>query len=501
MPCDIFDKLVGEDGMSAVDKFHGPFEEGRYVYPILSSNHFTLSVLDLSKSRSRFATIDSLSWHEDCIRNAWEIFFKKRNLPKLSIATLDGGRQLQNDSECGAFTLLNMDALVKEAPFFDIKSWNQEALARNCLPGGTCQVARERYASLLRHQCLQWFRDKIAVHLHSNVYIPPKCQSFVQLDDDDALAAAIDLVPAAAGTKKCSDERKKGGRQQRKDKLDSAVSSDAAAASTNQTAPIVPLTAASEKEGSSPETKVTSHTAFWAESKDINVASYLSTRFNEKFEEHGNVRGKLCQTTSHGDNSNSWTKARFFVSSNFVAKVYRILWNPDQPNAKTIFPQALHESAATAFVCRLQKWHCEVFGVFHQGTNAVYLDICLIRTRLNPGYLDPELVATECIRLLKSCGVMHGDGHIGNAKFRRDGTAVEIFDFERSFLIGSNDEADMVYIIQEYARNPDLHTVLLQRMEIIGMNATRNRFTHFVREHITDIFNITLEEIVAVFQR
>jgi hypothetical protein len=143
------------------------------------------------------------------------------------------------------------------------------------------------------------------------------------------------------------------------------------------------LTAASEKEGSSPETKVTSHTAFWAESKDINVASYLSTRFNEKFEEHGNVRGKLCQTTSHGDNSNSWTKARFFVSSNFVAKVYRILWNPDQPNAKTIFPQALHESAATAFVCRLQKWHCEVFGVFHQGTNAVYLDICLIRTRLN----------------------------------------------------------------------------------------------------------------------
>ena len=144
MPCDIFDKLVGEDGMSAVDKFHGPFEEGTYVYPIRSSNHFTLSVLDLSKSRSRFATIDSLSWLEDYIRNAWEIFFKKRNLPKLSIATLDGGRQLQNDSECGAFTLLNMDALVKEAPFFDIKSWNQEALARNCQPGGTCQVAREQ---------------------------------------------------------------------------------------------------------------------------------------------------------------------------------------------------------------------------------------------------------------------------------------------------------------------------------------------------------------------
>jgi hypothetical protein len=121
--------------------------------------------------------------------------------------------------------------------------------------------------------------------------------------------------------------------------------------------PIVPLTAASEKEGSSPEIKVNSHTAFWTESNDINVASYLSTRFNAKFEEHANVRGNLCQTTSHGDDSNSWTKARFFVSSNFVAKVYRILWNPDDPNEKTIFPQALHESAATAFVCQRQKWH------------------------------------------------------------------------------------------------------------------------------------------------
>ena len=139
-----------------------------------------------------------------------------------------------------------------------------------------------------------------------------------------------------------------------------------------QTDRIVMSTAASEKEGTSLETKVISHAAFWTESKDFNVASYLSTRFKAKFEEHANVRGNLLQTTSHGDDSNSWTKARFFVSSNFVAKVYRILWNPDDPNAKTIFPQALHESAATVFVCRRQKWHCEVFGVFHQGTNAVY---------------------------------------------------------------------------------------------------------------------------------
>lgn len=107
-------------------------------------------------------------------------------------------------------------------------------------------------------------------------------------------------------------------------------------AQQQQTAPIVPFTAASEKECSSPEIKVISHTAFWTESKDINVASYLSTRFNAKFEEHANVKGNLCQTTSHGDDSNFWAKARFFVSSDFVAKVYRILWNPNEPYAKTM---------------------------------------------------------------------------------------------------------------------------------------------------------------------
>ena len=265
--------------------------------------------------------------------------------------------------------------------------------------------------------------------------------------------------------------------------------------------PIVPLTAASEKEGSSPEIKVISHTAFWTESNDINVASYLSTRFNAKFEEHANVRGNLCQTTSHGDDSNSWTKARFFVSSNFVAKVYRILWNPDDPNEKTIFPQALHEAAATAFVCQRQKWHCEVFGVFHQGTNTVYLDICLIQTRLHSKYLSAELVSSECVKLLKSFGVMHGDCHIGNAKYRVDSTVVELFDFERSFLIRSNDKTGMVSIIQQYARDSNSHTVLLERMKHMGMNTTRNRFTYFVSQHIKDIFNITLEQIVNVFER
>jgi hypothetical protein len=203
MPCDIFDKLLlgfdGEDGMSAIDKYHGPFEEGRYVYPCFWANHFTLSVLDVSKSRARLASIDSLDWHEDDIRQAWKTFFEHRNLPRLSMCTLNGGQQLDNATECGAFVLLNMDAIVKQVPFFEIKSWNKEAHARNCLPGGTCQVARKRYASLLRHQCLQWFRDKTAVHLHSNVYIPPKSESFVQIESDD------DTVAPAAG--KANDKR------------------------------------------------------------------------------------------------------------------------------------------------------------------------------------------------------------------------------------------------------------------------------------------------------
>ena len=96
---------------------------------------------------------------------------------------------------------------------------------------------------------------------------------------------------------------------------------------------------------------------------------------------------------------------------------------------------------------------------------------------------------------------MHGDGHIGNAKFRLGCTDVELVDFERSFPIGRDKLDEMVSIIERYARNPDLHTDLLQQMRKNGMDTTRGRFTCFVRQRIEDIFNITLEEIVDVFVR
>ena len=189
MPCDICDKLLAgldvEDGMSAIDKYHGPFEEGRYVYPCFQTKHFTLSVLDVSKSRSRLASIDSLGWHDGHIRDAWEKFCQHRNLSKLSIYVLNGGQQGDNETECGVFCLINMELIVKQALFFDIKRWNAAASLRNCLPKGTCQVARNRYASLLRHQCLEWFRGKNEVQLHSDVYVPPVVRNFVDLHSDE----------------------------------------------------------------------------------------------------------------------------------------------------------------------------------------------------------------------------------------------------------------------------------------------------------------------------
>lgn len=131
----------------------------------------------------------------------------------------------------------------------------------------------------------------------------------------------------------------------------------------------------------------------------------------------------------------------------------------------------------------------------------MYLDICLIRTRLDSKYLSAELVSSECVQLLEMFGFMHGDCHIGNAKYRLDMSAIELLDFERSFLISDNIKTESISIIQEYARDPNSHKILLQRMQRMGMDTTRNRFTCFVSQHIKDIFNITLEQIVDVFVR
>ena len=80
---------------------------------------------------------------------------------------------------------------------------------------------------------------------------------------------------------------------------------DAAAVAASGTCPNKPVSAAvppanqshqssaAQTEGASP-----SNSSFWTASTEVNVASYLNSRFNGEFEEHTNYEGTLKRTSS-----------------------------------------------------------------------------------------------------------------------------------------------------------------------------------------------------------
>jgi hypothetical protein len=165
-----------------------------------------------------------------------------------------------------------------------------------------------------------------------------------------------------------------------------------------------------------------------------------------------------------------------------------------------VLSQALHESAATAYVCKEQSWFHDVFGVLIYGSDAVHIHICMIREKLNSKNVTPNNVSDACIGLLRSCGVMHGDGHLGNAKCRIGCDVIELLDFERAFMIHISD--DVISMIRMYATQDDeQREKLLQQMKKMGMDETRHRFQKFVQGcRVSNIKDWTLDGIVSVFK-
>jgi hypothetical protein len=246
--------------------------------------------------------------------------------------------------------------------------------------------------------------------------------------------------------------------------------------------------------------------SFWTISKHIDVVHELNTMFDCEFAEHVNSRGTLIEIKPYADKRKSWGSAHHFVSATYVAKVYRILLAPTKPFSKKSqslkeLSVALHECAATEFVCDKKAWFRKVFGVvFHETDTAepfLHIHICLIRTRLDSKDVTPIQASAAVVELLTSFGVMHGDGHVGNAKLRSDGV-VELLDFERSFLTRSNHA--LIEMIKKYAEDPQSQKRVLQQMQHLGMDDTRFRFTKFVRDRIGHIFDITMDDILSVFK-
>jgi hypothetical protein len=243
---------------------------------------------------------------------------------------------------------------------------------------------------------------------------------------------------------------------------------------------------------------------FFTVSKCTDVVLELSDRFKCNFSEHTNRRGKLIKVQSQPDKP--WTSARHFVSDKYVAKVYRIssvagssqFSSRDLSQAK--FFQALHESAATAYICREQSWFHDVFGVLIYDSDAVHIHTCIIRERLNSQNVTPVKVSDACISLLRSFGVMHGDGHIGNAKLRIGSDVIELLDFDRAFMIPSSDE--LIEMIRKYAfADGQQRQTLLLQMKQMGMKATRLRFEEFVTGcRVSNINDWTLDDILSVFK-
>ena len=287
---------------------------------------------------------------------------------------------------------------------------------------------------------------------------------------------------------------------------------DAAAVAASGTCPNKPVSAAvppanqshqssaAQTEGASP-----SNSSFWTASTEVNVASYLNSRFNGEFEEHTNYEGRLMRTSSDADQSTPWEQAHHFVSAQHVVKVYRILWSREG-NTKKVqkqLAQALHESAATAFICQKRHWLADVFGfVVDQSNDSVYLHICLLRTRLDPKVVHAQAVSGAFVELLETTGVMHGDGHVGNVKFRIDGAVVELLDFERSFLIESSTKPAMIQSIRKYAEDSQSRRQLLTEMASQGLDATRNRFiTWAATLNSVGISGIKIHHLLTCFQQ
>jgi hypothetical protein len=102
--------------------------------------------------------------------------------------------------------------------------------------------------------------------------------------------------------------------------------------------------------------------------------------------------------------------------------------------------------------------------------------------------------------LLDACTTMHNFQDHVDILFSQFST-LQSAKADNYFASGQKLSSDCGHCIAAMPTARGVHTVLLERMKHMGMNTTRNRFTYFVSQHIKDIFNITLEQIVNVFER
>jgi hypothetical protein len=199
-------------------------------------------------------------------------------------------------------------------------------------------------------------------------------------------------------------------------------------------------------------------------------------------------------------------RAIFFTDGNFVIKVYRFLWGKVSSDD---LAQALHETAATAYVCGIQTdWQFDVFGVVTKGICATYVNICVCRK-----VCDPAITSLGCnpfLQLYQKTGVAHGDGHSGNVMLQRHSKhAAECIDFDRSFLpISTVTKEQIVGTITSYyaaSNDADRHNILMTQIDKQGLGRTRSNFRQFAltclgTDATKDLFRQGIDDFLHIFE-
>ena len=159
----------------------------RNCFPCYFEKHWTLATYEAPTVRAgRLCFMDSLELFDQKITQTFEDLFGFSE-GRVSLCHMNGGLQFeQPPTECGIFTMQNMEAFMKAEPFFKIQGW--ESAARQRTSDG-CEVRRNQYATLLREHSVQYLRLGTPVSLGPGNVLTEGKQSpheVVLISDDSA---------------------------------------------------------------------------------------------------------------------------------------------------------------------------------------------------------------------------------------------------------------------------------------------------------------------------
>jgi hypothetical protein len=244
---------------------------------------------------------------------------------------------------------------------------------------------------------------------------------------------------------------------------------------------------------------------FWINSP-LHICAQLQIKYGSRFTEvnpmkNGNwdARPLSVKCTS----SPCVKNPMFFRDGIRIVKVYRFLWGKINPEFLAL---ALHEVAATAYVCPIKEWNFEVFGLLTTGICASYVYVCICRDELACEIQDPNEAGRAIVGLFEDTGVAHGDGWVRNVMMVKLSKQIhQVIDFERSFIPNINGNPNEIRRTSlDYASaDTTRRAVLLKDIGRQGLNRTRKNFITMATEILsgrTNLFDCGIHDFIQVFK-